>query len=283
MRKVMLMALLPLAGAAQAETVSELWRLGEFASPESAYYDAGSDMIIVSNIGVFGPDGGMDGRLSTVAPDGTLIAANWVEGLMDPKGMASRDGKLYVADAIGLHVVDIASGTLEATIPLEGGMFPNDVTIGPDGTVYVSDFFGGGIFQIRDGAASLLMAQGSLPLPNGLLVIGDQMIVGSFGDALGENFQVNNPGGLLSVALDSGEITALEGAQGVGSVDGIAEIDGLILYSDNPTGKIFGWRDGVNTMLIEAGSGAADMGAMGSTILVPNLNTGEVVAYSVSN
>ncbi|GKY87033.1 hypothetical protein [Sinisalibacter aestuarii] len=282
MRYITICATLCLASAASAETLTELWTLDGFQMPESAYYEAGSGNIVVSNIGAFGPDGGMDGALSLVSPDGSLIEASWVDGLMDPKGMASHDGKLYVADAVGLQVVDIASGTLEATIALPGAMFPNDVAVGPDGAVYVSEFMGGGIFRVMDGTAELWKELGSLPLPNGIFVDGDRMIVGSFGDEMGENFAVNNPGGLIAVDLATGEATPLDGAQGVASVDGLVAVGDMIVYDDNPTGRIMLWKDGTNQVIAETAPGAADLGAMDTTILVPNLNAGQVTAYQLS-
>jgi hypothetical protein len=282
MRYVTICITLCVASAASAETLTELWTLDGFRMPESAYYDAGSGNIVVSNIGTFGPDGGMDGALSLVSPDGKLIKSNWVGGLMDPKGMAAHNGKLYVADAMGLQVVDIASGTLESMIPLPGAMLPNDVSVGPDGAVYVSEFMGGGIFRVKDGTAELWKELGSLPLPNGILVHGDQMIVGSFGDELGADFSVKNPGGLIALDLATGAATPLDGAQGIASVDGVVAIGDMIIYDDNPTGRIFLWKDGTNEVIAQTAPGAADLGVMDTTILVPNLNTGQVTAFQLS-
>ena len=282
MRFITICATLCVATAASAETLTELWTLDGFRMPESAYYDVGSDNIVVSNIGAFGPDGGMDGALSLVSPDGELIELSWVSGMMDPKGMAAHDGKLYVADAVGLQVVDIASGTLESTLPLPGAMFPNDVSVGPDGAVYVSEFMGGGIFRVKDGVASLWKELGSLPLPNGILVHGDQMIVGSFGDELAPDFSVKNPGGLLTVDLATGAATPLDGAQGVASVDGVVAVGDMIIYDDNPTGRIFLWKDGSSEVIAETAPGVGDLGIMDTTILVPNLNTGQVTAYQLT-
>lgn len=265
------------AGAAHAQSLTEAWSVGGFASPESAYFDAGSNQIFVSNIGEFDVE---DGKISLVSAEGEVLNADWVTGLTDPKGMGAHDGKLYVADATGVHVIDIASGTLDTTIALPGAMFPNDVTVGSDGTVYVSEFFGGGIFRITDGAAAFWMEPGSLPLPNGLLAMDDRMIVGSFGDEMGEGFSVNNPGGLLAVDYETGEVTELANAQGVGSIDGVIALGDMIVYNDNPTGQIFGWANDENIVLGNAGSGAADIGVMGEVILVPNLNTGVLTAYT---
>lgn len=271
------------APAAFAQTLTEVWSLDGFTMPESAHFDEASGQIIVSNIGTFGPDGGMDGTLSLVSPDGAMIAADWVTGLMDPKGMATAGGKLYVADAMGLQVVDLATGTLEGTIELPGAMFPNDVTADESGAVYVSEFMGGGIFRVEGEAAELWMDLGSLPLPNGLLVHGETMIVGSFGDEMEPDFSVKNPGGLLAVDMATKAVSVIEGTEASGSVDGIVSVGDALLYDDNPTGRILLSVGGDLIEIGNGGPGAADMGIMGDTLLVPNLNTGTLTAYQLTN
>jgi hypothetical protein len=277
--------LLPLAmllpTATLAQTATELWRTPGFALPESAHYEASNDRIIVSNIGVFGPDGGMDGRLSLVTPEGAVDDPDWITGLMDPKGMASRDGILYVADATGLHVIDIAGGTVTRTIPLDGNLFPNDVTVGPDGTVYVTAFFAGGVWAIRDGVADWALAPGGAPLPNGILWQGEGLILGSFGDEMTPDFTVKNPGGLLSFDPATGAVTPMAGSEGSGSVDGIVAVGDWLVYDDNPSGRLMGWRDGTLVTLAETGAGAADLGVMGNVVLVPSLATGELTAWAI--
>lgn len=282
MRRHLLVALAAaLPAAASAQSLTEVWRTSGLATPESAYLDAANDRIFVSNIGVFGPDGGMDGRMSILGTDGAMVAADWVTGLMDPKGMAVHEGRLYVADAVGLHVIDIAAGTLLETIALPDATFPNDVTVGPDGTLYVTDFLGGGLWQVKDGAASWLIAPGGLPLPNGVLWDGNGLIVGSFGDVMNPDFTVQNPGGLISVDPATGAVAAIAGTEGTGSVDGIGRAGDYIVYDDNPSGRIIAVGPNGVAELVVTAPGAGDLSAEGDMVVVPNLNTGEVVAYRI--
>jgi len=270
------------AGLAQAQTLTEVWRTTGFAAPESAWFDAGSGQIIVSNIGGFGPDTGMDGKLSLVDTAGAVTNADWVTGLMDPKGMASADGVLYVADAPGLLVIDIASGTVTETVAVEGAMLLNDVTIGPDGAVYVTDMIAGGIVKYIDGAVSWLVAPGGVALPNGILWDNDALIVGSFGDGMQADMSVTTAGGLLSVDPATGAVTPIEATSQSGSVDGIARVGDLLIYDDNPTGKLM--AVGADGALAEVGmgeAGAADLGAAGELLLVPYMYSGTLVGYRV--
>ncbi|MEC7763257.1 MAG: hypothetical protein VX874_15250 [Pseudomonadota bacterium] len=270
------------AGGAMAASHGGGWTLEGFETPESAYYEAGSDQIIVSNIATFGPDGEMDGYLSLVTPEGEMKQKDWVTGLMDPKGMASMDGKLYVADAVGLHVIDIASGAVDETITLEGAQFPNDVAIGPDGAVYVTDMFGGGVYRVMDGMAEAFVPAGSMALPNGIWAQDDRLVVGSMGQEwLMDQGKINGAGKLMGVSYDSAEITTLEGAGETGAIDGIVEIGGKLIFSDNPTGEIVAYDGSGLTTLSTTEPGAADIGMMGDMVLVPFLQGGKVMAMPV--
>ncbi|MBV7378436.1 hypothetical protein [Maritimibacter dapengensis] len=282
MRYLLLAVSATLPGTVLGESLDEAWRLGGFSTPESAWYEASIDKIIVSNIGVFGPDGGMDGRLSLVSSDGKLEDADWVTGLMDPKGMASQDGMLYVADATGMHVVSVADGSLVSTVALEGATFPNDIAIGADGSVYVTDFLAGGLYRYKDDVAEVFMPAGSLPLPNGILAADGTLWIGSFGEGMQPDFTVAEPGGLWQVDIESKNATPVEGAQGLGSVDGMVVVGDAVIFDDNPTGTMFVHDDAGTRELASVGEGAADLGVMGDIVIVPNLGTGEIVAYQYS-
>lgn len=266
---------------AQADEFVENWRLSGFETPESALYDPANDRIIVGNIAVFGPDAGMDGYLSLVSTDGELLEQDWVTDLMDPKGMAIVGDNLYVADAIGLHEIDLSDGTLLRTILLDGAMFPNDVTADADGTIYVSDMFGEAIYRVTDGTAEKWLTDEAITLPNGLLVDGDRLIIGSMGANMNmETFSAEIPGGIILVDLASGDVTPVENASGLGGLDGVAKIGDMILVNDNPTGTIYAWGEGSfpadDALVISPGT--ADMSAYGTTLLVPMLGEGELIS-----
>lgn len=269
-----------------ADEFTENWRLSGFETPESALYDAANDRIIVSNIAGFGPDTGMDGYLSLVSTDGELLEQKWATGLMDPKGMAIVGDRLYVADAIGLQEINLSDGALVQTITLEGAMFPNDVTADADGSVYVSDMFGEAIYKVSNGKAEKWLTDAALTLPNGLLVDGDRLIVGSMGANLNmETFSAEIPGGIILVDLATGDVTPVDNASGLGGLDGVARIGDMILVNDNPTGTIYAWGEGSfpadDALVISPGT--ADMSAYGTTLLVPMLNDGELISLSFTD
>ncbi len=77
---------------------------------------------------------------------------------------------------------------------MDGAQFLNDLATAPDGTVYVSDSMLSRIYAVKDGKSSVFV-EGSdvVEQPNGLLVDGSRLILGSIGPA-------PQPGAALAVA-----------------------------------------------------------------------------------
>ena len=135
--------------------------------PESVLYDAGRKVLYVSNID--GEPWVNDGKgsIGKVGLDGRIIAVEWVTGLSAPKGLAMRGSRLYVADLTHLVVIDIEKGAIAERIAVPGSERLNDVTLGPDDTVYVSDTTKKRVYAIKDGKPAVYLE--SLKHPNGLL------------------------------------------------------------------------------------------------------------------
>jgi hypothetical protein len=117
-----------------------LWTVtADIAAPESAFYDAASNSVFVSNIngGVTDKDG--NGYISRLTPEGRVVSAKWVTGLNGPKGLRSVGGTLWAADIDEVVGIEIASGRISSRVKIDGATFLNDLATAPDGTVYVSD------------------------------------------------------------------------------------------------------------------------------------------------
>jgi hypothetical protein len=267
------------AGSAQAQTLVEVWRLGGLASPESVLFDEAVGWVVVSQMGTFGPEAGADGSLALISPEGEMLDDVWVTGLIDPKGMGSHEGRLYVADADGLHVFDMETGEPSGIIELPESVFLNDVAVGDDGAIYVSDMMAGGIYRLQGDTVDLVAAAGSVSLPNGLLAQGGGLLVGSFGEGLAEDVSVETPGGLMTLDAATGTMTPVAGTETSASVDGIAMLGDWVIYDDYQTGRILGWRDGTLVTLAETAPTAADLDLAGDLLLVPVTAAGEVIAF----
>lgn len=266
--------------SASAQSATETWRLGGLKMPESVIFDKANNRLIVGNMVTFGPDGGTDGYLSIVSPEGQLVTEQWATGLNDPKGMAIVGDTLFVADATGLVEIKLADGSVVATHALEGAQFPNDATT--DGTaVYVSDFMGSAIYKVTGGVAEKWLADEKLATPNGLFLDGNALIVGSMGTGMKPDFTFQTKGGLQSIDLGTKAITPTEGAMGLSLTDGVAKIGNALIFNDNPAGTILSYADGKTTTIATLSPGAADLWAEGDTVYVPLTQTGELVALKV--
>lgn len=168
-----------------------------FATPESILYLADQDVYLVSNINgdPFATDD--NGSIAKVGPDGKVLEPRWIDGAKDdvkldaPKGMAVRDGKLYVADITRVRIFDLATGAAKGEVVIKGATFLNDVAAA-DGKVYVSDsglapgFKPSGsdaVYELAadDKAAKKLIAGADLKQPNGVAVVDGNVWVVSFG------------------------------------------------------------------------------------------------------
>lgn len=266
---------------AQAQEATEVWKLGGFKTPESVLHDGANDRIIVGNMVTFGPDGGTDGYLSLVSMDGQMVEEQWVTGLMDPKGMGIVGDKLFVADMNGLVEINLADGAIVTTHALDGAMFPNDVAVAENGDIYVSDMMGSAVYKVSGGNIERWVEVAPVA-PNGLIVDGDRLIIGSIGEGLKPDFSTDKKGGLIAVDLASKAITPLDGATEVGMVDGVGVLGDALVFNDNPSGTIYAWRAGAPaSVLAKVPEGSADISVSGDMIYSPQMQAGEVVAVQI--
>jgi hypothetical protein len=269
-------AILATGLASTAGLAAEEWRIGGFSTPESALFDAASNRVIVSNIVGDAMQADGNGTLSTVAPDGTMIDAEWVTGLDAPKGSAIGGDKLYVADLTRLRIVDLASGEYE-TVDVPGAVFLNDVTVADDGAVYLTDTFGNSIYVYKDGAASLFVQDLALDGPNGILAVDGMLYVASAGVFPSAN-DPGKPGGVQKVDIATRAITKEEAAGDFGTLDGIVMIGGALYVTDFMGGKLFRLEPGGTPAEVATlKMGSADTGSDGTSIYVPQMMEGELV------
>ena len=288
-------AVLAQAPAASGPTLNPLWNLtGDFQAPESAYYDAASKAVFVSSINgqILERDG--NGYISRLTPDGKIVSARWVTGLNAPKGLRSSGGTLWVSDIDEVVAIDIASGKIAQRVKIDGAQFLNDLATAPDGTVYVSDSTTLKVYEVRAGKASVFVEGGDkVEQPNGLLVDGTRLILGSIGpppqpgQAPGAGRGQGPPptGHLYAFDLKTKARSQLTD-EAVGGVDGI-EPDGTggWLVTD-----VIGQRllhvaaSGSLRVLAKFTAGGADFGWVPATrtAVVPFLFENRVAAYDLT-
>lgn len=203
---------------------------GNFVAPESAVWDPATDVWYVANFGqpvspseMF-PD--EPGFISRVAADGTMLEERFVEMAGDFLGMAILDGILYVGHGFDLIAVNLASGDVNS-IAIPGAAFLNDVAVG-NGALYISDTVANAIYRYTPGGEPEVFSQDpALVAPNGVLVDGDTVIVGTIGAFPPD--PVNSPGGLYRLDT-AGAATRLGDVAGV--FDGVEKLGGRYLVTD---------------------------------------------------
>ena len=238
------------------------------------------------SLGRWAPDGrDGEGHITRLDSDGNVVDATWVEGLNAPKGLRSHDGTLWVADIDRVVGFSIETGEIVSEVTIDGAIFLNDVAIGDDGTVYVSDTLTTTIYAVMNGSA-LVFAQGNeLEHPNGLLVDGDRLIVGAWGMP-NDDFSTDVPGRLFALNLETAEKTLIT-EDPLGNIDGV-ESDGRggFIVSDYQAGTVMQiTASGDIIQLQQFGPGAADLAYIpeGNVLMVPHMNENRVVAYDVSD
>ena len=274
------------AAPAQPPAVKAGWVVQDMRTPESAYLDEGSGYLFVSQID--GQPNAKDGkgRISKLGLDGSVVSADWFTALNAPKGLRSFAGTLWVADLDEVVGIDIASGKENARVKIEGATFLNDVAIGAEGTVYVSDMLATRIYAVKDGKASVFAEGEQLEYPNGLFVEGERLVVGGWGSKPAADFTTKVPGNLYALDLKTKQKTLIS-KQPVGNIDGVEqEARGGYIVTDYLAGKLIQVAPtGESRVIRTFKPGLADhtfLYAQGDILIAPHMNENTVAAYDIS-
>jgi sugar lactone lactonase YvrE len=287
MKRIAMLSLV-LAGCSSAATLPAViapWSVAEgMKGPESAYLDPATGWLFVSQVagGPLDKDG--NGRISKLSVDGKVLAADWATGLNAPKGLRSAGGTLWVADIDEVVGFEIATGKSCCRVKVEGAKFLNDVAVGPDGSVYVSDMLLSRIYRVSGGKAELLAEGDDLEYPNGLLAEGASLVVAAWGKP-SEDFSTKVPGRLYRLDLATKKKTLIT-KDPVGNLDGV-ESDGRggWVVTDWIAGKVLHVSAaGAVKTLLELKKGTADHAYLPShrLLILPHMLEDRTAAYDLS-
>jgi outer membrane protein assembly factor BamB len=272
--------------AAAPSRVTAGWTVTEGVdTPESVHVDAASGSIFVSMVAGQPGDRDGNGRIMRLAPDGTVVSASWVAGLNAPKGLRSHNGILWTADIDEVVGISIASASVASRLKIDGAQFLNDVAVGEDGTVYVSDMLASRIYAVKDGKATVFAEGDAIEYPNGLLVEGNRLIVGGWGKPE-PDFTTKVPGHLFALDLQTKAKTLIT-PKPLGNLDGV-ESDGRggYIVTDFPAGKLMQVTSaGESRTLREFMAGSADHAfvPVGNIAIIPHMMENRIVAYDLSD
>jgi hypothetical protein len=164
-----------------AGTPPKLWESEAVLNrPESALFDEHAQVIYVSSMAGNKKDSAT-GFISKVSLDGKILARDWIAGLDSPKGMGLKDGALYAADIGFIDVIDVAGGKLLRRIAVEGARKLNDISVAPEGELYISDEANPGrVYRmVGDKVEIWLELAAELKDLNGIRVDGQDVLIGT--------------------------------------------------------------------------------------------------------
>lgn len=231
------------------------------STPESALHDPVADVYLVANINGGPSDKANNGFISRISPDGSVAELRWVEGGRDgvvlhaPKGTALLGDSLLVADIDSVRIFHRETGAALGGWSVPGATFLNDVAVGPDGSVYVSDTGirigpdgiqetgSDAVYRFDGSGAAEAIARGvELNRPNGLVADASGVVMVGFG---GSDVVHIMPGGMVHplVALPAGQLDGVV-RRGDGTLL-VSSWEGQAVYSVDPGGSVTTVVDGV--------------------------------------
>lgn len=258
-----------------------------FNHPESVLYDSVADTYLVSNINgsPFAKDD--NGFISRLSPDGRIVTLKWIDGatsdvtLNGPKGMGIKADTLFVADIDEVRLFDRRTGAPLGSVAIPGATFLNDVCVGPDGTVYITDsgLKPAGAAMSASGTDALwklgprhrpvAVARGSdLGRPNGIIADATGVFMVTLGS--GQVFHFDKAGTRTELAKPP-----------QGSLDGLIELkDGTLLLSSWDAKAVYRLAPGAQqyTVVVDSVVSPADFGydPTRNRLLIPLLTLNRV-------
>lgn len=240
-----------------------------FITPESVLWDVEQQVWFVSNINgsPVAKDG--NGFISRLTADGVVDSLNFVLGgrggvtLNAPKGMALVGDTLWVADIDALRAFNRRTGAAVATIELGSqAKFLNDVVLGPDGTIYITDsgflvsdagaFSHPGpdrIFALKGREVSVAAEGAWLQAPNGI----------TWDGGLGKYLVVPFGGNTL-LTWAPGAATGDSIASGPGQQDGVEVLNGQAIFTSWTDSSVYVMDSTGMRKLITGVNSPADIG-----------------------
>lgn len=280
--------------AVAADTVPSLVvSVPGFMTPESVRYDEDLDVFFVSNINGNPSMKDGNGFISRVSADGTVDSLKFIEGgrggvtLNAPKGLAISGDTLWVSDIDAVRAFNRRTGEPVATVELKGATFLNDVVIGPDGSVYITDtgirFSAKGVmthpgkdrvYRITGRTPKVVVQADSLGGPNGIAWDGtkNRFVIAPFNSQWLYSWQTN---AVQPAAL----------ASGPGGYDGLEVLpDGRILASSWADSSIHVFKGDSRKVLISGKPAPADFGidTKRNRIAIPLFNDGAVEIWQLT-
>ena len=217
---------------APAPIATEIAWLGDLHQPESVKYYADQDVFFLSNMVGFGSVKDANGYILEVSAGdlskSKVFAENGKGGVIldAPKGMTIHGDTLWICDIDVMRAINRKTGVALANLDLKplGALLLNDVTIGGDGAMYITDtgilmtekgvIYKGAdkIFRVANGKPEVISQGASLMRPNGITwdKEANSLIVVTFDPFHSQVFSLSPTGQRKLLAKGNGKFDGIE-------------------------------------------------------------------------
>lgn len=239
-----------------------------FSTPEAVLWDAEQQVWFVANINGNPAAKDNNGFISRLNADGAIDSLGFIRGGRDgvtlngPKGMVIVGDTLWVADIDAVRGFNRRTGAPVGSVEFgKQARFLNDIAIGPNNVLYVTDTgleataqginHAGPdkIFTITNRLVALAIEGAFLNGPNGIIW-----------DAPNNRFIVVSFAGTTLLGWKPGETTVDTVAIGAGQLDGVEIVNGDLLVSSWTDSTLSLVKDGTVTKLVHGVASPADLG-----------------------
>jgi hypothetical protein len=271
MKILIFFALFILGTTSFAQKLEKIWSTpATLKTPESVLFNETHGVAFVACMGEVRDTKNGDGYIAVISLKSVILNDAWLTGLNDPKGMAIREGKLYVADMDELVIIDIESASIDKRFLIPEAKFLNDVTVCQNGMVFVSDMRDQRIYAYSNDEFKSWLQDPKLDNVNGLWAEGGKLYAGN--------------SSVWEIDIKTKEMKAL--FDGTGGIDGLETIgNGNFIFS-NWGGKIYVSDNGKVINLLDVSEekrNTADIDFVPTTkmVLVPTFFQNTVDAYQL--
>lgn len=230
---------------------------GGLKGPEAVQYDAKQDVYFISNFNGDGNAADSNGFIARAQTDGTIDSLKFMTGTEEfpfhsGRGMFIVGDTLFVCDVNGVHGFDRQSGQHLSYADLsqfEPG-FVNDIAMGPDSALYVTDTGNPRLYRISGNRVSI--AVDSLPHVNNGIVYDEQnkrLVMAGWNGA--QTFLTYNP---VSQTIDSA------GTGVGGNYDGIEFVESNFIVSSQADSSLQLIKNGTGAVFAKLPGRPADIG-----------------------
>ena len=268
--------------AVYANDVQPTWQVNGFDQPESVVAGPKGLFLYVSNINGQPAEENGKGYISKLTIDGKVVKQHWITGMNAPKGMKVFKGSLFVADMQQLHVIDLASERLVKTYYSDDAKMLNDIAIDGEGTLFLTDLLGGGIYQLKHERIEPWFHHNKLPHSNGILWHQGKLIIANWGEGMNDDFSTQVLGSLYELDLQTKKLSTVKHAAEIGNLDGIFAMGDSLFVSDWVTGDIFKITPSERKRVLKLNQGVADIGGESQWLYTPMMMNGQIMVWNTN-